>query len=142
MNIRAKTTLENTQDMIDQGEQVAHNVIARTAHQADELIAGAQQVAAEADRGLDQLREDTHGTHGSLTRVAERAEDMARTGIEKARLAGSAVADKASEVGTQTTRYVRREPAKALLMAAAAGAAATLVVSWATNRRSDSPAQR
>jgi len=139
MNIRAKTTLENTQDMIDQGEQVAHNVIARTAHQADELIAGAQQVAAEADRGLDRLREDTHG---SLTRVAERAEDMARTGIEKARMAGSAVADKASEVGTQTTRYVRREPAKALLMAAAAGAAATLVVSWATRRRSDTPVQR
>lgn len=138
MKIRAKTTLENTRDMIDQGEQIAHQVIARTASQADEMIAGARQVADDADTGVDHLRQ---GVQGSLTRVAERAEDMARTGIEKARMAGSAVASKASEVSTQTTRYVRREPAKALLMAAAAGAAATLVVSWATRRRADTPAQ-
>ena len=137
MNIRAKTTVDNTRDMIDQGEQIAHQVIARTASQADEMIAGARQVADDADTGLDHLRQ---GAQGGLTRVAERAEDMARTGIEKARMAGSAVASKASEVSTQTTRYVRREPAKALLMAAAAGAAATLVVSWATRRRADTSA--
>jgi ElaB/YqjD/DUF883 family membrane-anchored ribosome-binding protein len=71
----------------------------------------------------------------AVSRTAHLAEDLARAGIDKARAAGSAVANKAHEVGERTAGYVREEPAKALLIAAAAGAAATLLVGWATRRR-------
>ena len=61
---------------------------------------------------------------------------MARAGIEKARAAGASVAEQANRVGDKTVNYVRDEPTKALLIAVAAGAAATLLIGWATRQRS------
>lgn len=87
-------------------EDGAHAVQTAVSHQADQLVVGTRRV-----------------------------EDLARAGIEKARAAGSAVASKAQHLGECTTDYVRDKPAQALLMAAAAGAATTLLVGWAVRRR-------
>lgn len=119
------------------GADAAHNVAAQTADKADEVLAQSQRVAAKTEKtiqaGLSQLREAVPAT---LARATTQAEDMARAGIEKARAAGASVAEQANRVGDKTVNYVRDEPTKALLIAVAAGAAATLLIGWATRQRS------
>lgn len=127
---------DQTDDMIDQSADVAHHVVAKSAAAADQLAATAQRASAETDQsiqaGLHQLREAVPAT---LSRAASQAEDLARSGIEKARSAGVTMKQQAQRVGESTASYVREEPTKALMLAAAAGATAALLVSWATRSR-------
>ena len=119
------------------GAETAHNAVASSAAKADEMLAHSQRATAQAEKtiqaGLNQLREAVPAT---LARASTQAEDMARAGIEKARAAGASVAEQANRVGDKTVNYVRDEPTKALLIAVAAGAAATLLIGWATRQRS------
>ena len=107
----SKDTVDSTQDIAENSADIAHRAVAKTAAKVDELVTSTQRAAAQV-------------------------EDMARAGIERARVAGASVAQKAGEAGERTTQYVRDEPVKALLIAAAAGAAATLLLTWATRRHS------
>lgn len=136
MNATAKQIANAAQDMVDTGANVAEVAVSRAVGKADELVNEAQRVTAETEKnlqaGVHQLREAIPAT---LARAAHSAEDLARAGIEKARAARAAVAEKAHELNDQTASYVRREPTKALLIAMAAGAAATLAIGWATRNR-------
>lgn len=85
--------------------------------------------------GVDTVQTAVSQQADQLVVGTRRVENLARAGIEKARAAGSAVASQARHVGECTTGYVREKPAQALLMAAAAGAATTLLVGWAVRRR-------
>ena len=137
MNASAKQIANAAQDMVDTGANVAEVAVSRAVGRADELVNEAQRVTAETEKnlqaGVHQLREAIPAT---LARAAHSAEDLARAGIEKARAARAAVAEKAHELNDQTASYVRREPTKALLIAMAAGAAVTLAIGWATRNRS------
>jgi ElaB/YqjD/DUF883 family membrane-anchored ribosome-binding protein len=132
MSTPSKDFEETTEDMIDKGNELAEKAAAKV----DKAITTSQHAIADAEKtiqaGLRQVKEAVPIT---LSRAASQAEELARSGIDKARAAGSTVAVKANRVGEQTADYVRSEPTKALLMAAAAGAAATLLVTWATRRR-------
>lgn len=138
MNSTAKNIAHAAQDMADTGASVAEVAVSRAVGKADELMNEAQRVTAETERslqgGVHQLREAIPAT---IARAAHSAEDLARAGIEKARAARAAVAEKAHELNDQTTSYVRREPTKAILIAMAAGAAVTLVIGWATRNRAN-----
>jgi ElaB/YqjD/DUF883 family membrane-anchored ribosome-binding protein len=137
MSKQAQEILDTTEEMIDAGSEAAKKAGAKTAAKAEEAINTTQRVAEDAEKtiqaGLRQVKEAVPVT---LHRAATQAEELARAGIDKARAAGTTVATKANKAGEQTAQYVREEPAMALLFAAAAGAAATLLVSWATRRRS------
>ena len=88
------------------------------------------------DAGADQAERLIDTVPGALTQAAARVEDLARAGIDKARSGSQAVSRSASAACSRTTDYVRDEPGKALLFAAVAGAAATLLVGWAVRSRS------
>lgn len=136
MSTQVKTAMDNAQNMIEAGVDAAQQAVAHTANRADELMSSSRRATAETEASIQAgLRQVREAVPAHLNRAAHRAEDLARAGIDKARAAGSVVANKAHEVGERTTDYVRQEPAKALLMAAAAGAAATLLVTWAARRR-------
>ena len=138
MNFTAKNMTNAAQDMLDTGAGAAEVAVARAVGKADHLVNEAQRVTAETEKnlqaGVHHLREAIPAT---IARAAHSAEDLARAGIEKARAARAALAEKAHELNDQTTSYVRREPTKAILIAMAAGAAATLVIGWATRSRSN-----
>lgn len=123
-------------DITDQGADAVHNAVNQAADTANNLISKTQNAAAGGEKtikeGLDTLREAVPAT---LARASTQAEDLARAGIHKARAAGAQVAEQAHRVGDSTVSYVRREPTKALLIAAATGAAATLLIGWATRDR-------
>jgi len=87
------------------------------------------------DASADQAERLLDTVPGALTQAAARFEDLARAGIDKARNGGHTVARTAEAARSRTTEYVREEPGKALLIAAASGAAAALLVSWAVRSR-------
>ena len=137
MNSTAHHITAAAQDMVDPGAHVAEVAVARAVGKADDLMNDAQRVTADTEKqvqaGVHHLRQAIPAT---IARAAHSAEDLARAGIDKARAARAAVADKAYQLNEQTTSYVRREPTKSLLIAMAAGAAATLAITWATRQRS------
>lgn len=143
MSTNTKTIAKDSHQIIEQGADKAQHLLAKTSDKAEQLIAAGKDLAVDAEQrvedGLDQLRENVPG---SLSRAAHQAEDMARAGIEKARAAGRSLASQASEMRKQTASYVREEPTKALLMAAAAGAVATLLIGWAARSNSSSSRAR
>jgi len=129
-----------TQNLATDGHQMVDNVTDKTqqmltkaADRVGQAIDATKSAAADTEQsiqgGLNQIRE---AVPASLSRAAHQAEDLARAGIDKARAAGQSVASEASHLREQTVSYVREEPTKALLMAVAAGAFATLLIGWAT----------
>jgi ElaB/YqjD/DUF883 family membrane-anchored ribosome-binding protein len=129
----AKDTRQVVERGADKAQQMASKAADKAADKADQTINAAQDVAADAEHsiqaGLNQIRDAVPAT---LSRAAHQAEDLARAGIDKARLAGQSMASQAGHMRDQTASYVREEPTKALLMALAAGAFATLLIGWAT----------
>lgn len=92
-----------------------------------------------ADQAGDAARESLHqlgdAVPSALTRAAAQAEDLARRGIARARDAGSQVREQVSQATDRTGAYIRDEPFKAVLIAAAAGAATALLANWALRQR-------
>jgi ElaB/YqjD/DUF883 family membrane-anchored ribosome-binding protein len=133
MNTNDKTHSKETQTLADASAEKAHLSVSRLAGKADHAIAAVDGSAAAAEKsvneGIHQIREAVPAT---LSRAAREAENMAHSGIDKARAAGESVTKQANEMSDQTAEYTRREPTKALLMAAAAGAVATLLIGWAS----------
>jgi ElaB/YqjD/DUF883 family membrane-anchored ribosome-binding protein len=128
-----QTFANDSHQAIDRSADKAHQVVTQATSRADQAITATQDTAAHAEQsvqaGLRQIREAVPAT---MSRAVTQAEDLARAGIHKARAAGQSVAHQASTMRDQTVSYVREEPTKALLMAAAAGACATLLIGWAT----------
>jgi ElaB/YqjD/DUF883 family membrane-anchored ribosome-binding protein len=136
-NKDAKKIVDSSADranqMADSSADKANQMVSNAADKVDHMIGATKDVAANAEKsiqsGLDQIR---NTVPANLSKAAHQAEDLARAGIEKARAAGQSMASQASHMRDQTTSYVREEPTKALLMAVAAGAFATLLIGWAT----------
>ena len=139
MNNDIQNFNKDANQMADRGADKANQMVSNAADKADHAIGATKEAAADAQRalqgGLDQLRSTVPA---NLSKAAHQAEDLARAGIEKARAAGHSVVSQASHMRDQTTSYVREEPTKALLMAVAAGAFATLLIGWATRGNSHS----
>ena len=133
MNNDIQNLARDGNQMVDNGADKAQQMVTKAADKVGEAIDASKTVAADAGQtirgGLNQIRE---AVPASLSRAANQAEDLARAGIDKARAAGQSVATEASHLREQTVSYVREEPTKALLMAVAAGAFATLLIGWAT----------
>lgn len=111
----------------------SHQLVSRVANKADQAIEATQETVGNAEKSIQNgLNEIRQAVPAHLSRAANQAEELARAGIDKARAAGQSVANSASQMREQTVSYVREEPTKALLMAVAAGAFATLLIGWAT----------
>ncbi|MFO1327355.1 MAG: hypothetical protein U1F56_08345 [Rubrivivax sp.] len=108
------------------------------ARQADQAIDATRRAAADAldalQSGVDQLRSDAPG---AFSRAAAQVETMARRGIERARETGLQVKDGAVRAGDRSVGYIRDEPVKSMLIAAAAGAAAAALIGWLWRSKSD-----
>lgn len=133
MNNETQNIANDSHQMVERGADKVHQMVSQVASKADQAIVATQSGISDAEKsiqgGLNQIRE---AVPAGLTRAANQAEDLARAGIDKARAAGQSVVSGASQMRDQTVSFVRDEPTKALLMAVAAGAFATLLIGWAT----------
>lgn len=111
------------------------------ADRADSALNATRQAADEAiDRlhdGVDTLRREVPG---NLQRAASQVETMARRSIERARQSSAEVRARFDAASDATVGYIKDEPVKSVLIAAATGAAMFAVMSLF--RRSDTPARR
>jgi ElaB/YqjD/DUF883 family membrane-anchored ribosome-binding protein len=96
----------------------------RAASKADEAIDSSKRAAQDAlnsvQDGVDQLRE---AIPSAFTRAAAQVEALTRQGVERARQASAEVRGQVHQASDRTVQYIKDEPLKSVLVAAAAGAA-------------------
>ena len=116
--------------------KMSGNMAERAAGRADDALLGARRFADQAahtvQAGIDDLRD---AVPGAVSRVAAGAEDLTRRGLERARLAADAVRHRAADLGDATAHRIQDQPMKAVLIAAAVGAGAMLLMQWLARSR-------
>jgi len=102
---------QNTRDFVDDASG-----------NAEAAIKSGKRFANDA---LDQLSDKMNDVRANPTirRMADQAETMARRGADVLRDSTAQLRDKAARVSGDTVGYIKDEPVKAILIAAAAGAA-------------------
>ena len=120
------------------GADVATDLTDRAANKAEQALQSTKRMGSEAaqavQNGIDGLRESVPS---AISRARSQAEDLTHRGIERARQASASVRDQATRVGDQTVGYIKDEPVKAMLVAAAAGAVAALLIGWLGRSRNN-----
>jgi ElaB/YqjD/DUF883 family membrane-anchored ribosome-binding protein len=71
----------------------------------------------------------------TVARLATQAETLARRGLDAVRESANTVKERAQSYGDSTVRYVKDEPVKSLLIAAATGAALVALIGLFSSRR-------
>jgi|OpeIllAssembly_1097287.scaffolds.fasta_scaffold03157_6 ElaB/YqjD/DUF883 family membrane-anchored ribosome-binding protein len=120
---------EDTATLASKPIEKIDQITQRVAGKADAVIASTQRVANDALDALhgkvETLREQVPD---KLHRTAARVDELARLGIERASQAGSDMRQQVSRASDRTVGYIREEPLKSMLIAAAAGAALATVI--------------
>lgn len=108
---------------ISSSPEVAGDLAQRSADKAEQAISATKKAvsntATAVNEGLDHFQESSQS---ALTNAASHADELARKGIEQARRASAAIRETAQETGDRTVAYIREQPVKSVLVAAAAGA--------------------
>ena len=103
--------------------QQAQEMADNTANTAQGAIRSTQRVA---DQALDRLSDTVEGVRSKagpmLNKVASQAEAAARRGMDAVRDTSQQLRDRAMQAQDMTVAYVKDEPIKAMLIAAATGA--------------------
>lgn len=103
-----------------------------TSPSVSQAVAGSiDQIANGAEHAIESVRERVGP---SAARLVSHAEDLAHRGYDAVREKTEHLRDRAAVVTERSTQYVKDEPVKAVLMAAAAGALLMALVT--TVRRS------
>lgn len=87
------------------------------------------------DQAEEKLREMRHSVDPMMDKVALKAQQLARQSMDMATEARQKAQDSVSRYADVTTRYVSEQPLRAVLIAAAVGAAVALLVASSRNRR-------
>jgi ElaB/YqjD/DUF883 family membrane-anchored ribosome-binding protein len=103
----------------------SNSLIDQAAQSADQVIKSTQQMAADALATLNGAMQDLRQ---QATPVAERALDSVRETSRQLRL-------KAEHASDNTVAYIKHDPVKSVLIAAATGAALMALVSLVSNAR-------
>ncbi|HSW04631.1 hypothetical protein [Aquabacterium sp.] len=129
MSTMSKTALTPTDESIDQAADSA-------ASKATGVIQSTKRVANVAldslQTSVDDLRQ---AVPSAFSHAAAQVEDLTRRGIERARATSTQVREKVSETGERTVSYIKDEPIKSVLIAAAAGAAMAALIGWLARSR-------
>ena len=112
------------------------NMIEQASHTADQAIRATQQAANSAvDSAAGSLQDLRHQTAPMLERASERVSAMAHHGMDSVRDTSHQLRLKAEHASDTTVNYIRQEPVKAVLIAAATGAALMALVSLVARSR-------
>ncbi|HEV8691621.1 MAG TPA: hypothetical protein VGQ91_15070 [Ideonella sp.] len=106
------------------------------AGKSEQAIAAARRAA---DGALDALHDKVNALHdmipGAFSRAATRVDEMTRRSIDRARQTSADVRDRVGQAGDVTVRYIKDEPVKSILLAAAAGAALAALITMLSRSR-------
>lgn len=99
-----------------------HNSLSTAAPAVENL---ANQALDSVQAGVDDLRKTAPA---ALSRAAAQVEELTRRSLDRARETGAQVKEQVARVGDRSVDYIRDEPVKSVLIAAAAGAAAAVLI--------------
>ena len=109
--------------MIDRVTESHNNLADQAALSADQAIRSTQRVANQALDGLAGSVQDLRQQAAPLlNRATEQASVLAQRGVDAVREGSRQVRDQALRASDGTLHYVRQEPVKSMLIAAAVGA--------------------
>ena len=109
-----------TQRPLDQ----PNGLVDHAAHAADNAIKATQRLTNDALDGLaGSVQDARHEAAPLLNRASEQASAYAQRGVNALRESTQAVRDSAVQASDRTVMYIKDEPLKAMLIAAATGAA-------------------
>ena len=104
---------------------------------ADLAIKSTQQAANDALENLTQaLQALSHQATPALERAGEQASSMAHRSLDSLRQTSHQLRARAEHASENTVNYIRHEPVKSVLIAAATGAALMALVSLVSHARS------
>ena len=95
----------------------------------DAVTDRAQAVQARVDDLLTQAPT-------AINHAVKDAEAIARSSIERMRLASTQASEKIARASDRTVGYIKDEPVKAVLIAAAVGAVSAALIGWIARSRS------
>jgi ElaB/YqjD/DUF883 family membrane-anchored ribosome-binding protein len=109
----------------------SHNHLAdQAAHSADQVVRSTQRVANQALDGLaGSVRDLRQQAAPLLNRATEQASVLAQRGVDAVRAGSRHVRNQSLRASDSTLHYVREEPVKSMLIAAAVGAALMALLS-------------
>jgi len=111
---------------LEQSNSLADSV----AQSTDQAVKSTQRVANEAlDTLAGTLQDMRHQAAPLLSRATEQASALAKQGMDAVRDSSQQLRHKARRASEGTVNYIRHEPVKAMLIAAATGAALMALVS-------------
>lgn len=126
------TTMFTSNSSPDQSTKL----VDQTADKADQAIKSTQRVANGA---FDSLSASVHDLREqavpALNRATEQASALAHRSLSSVRQASQHLRDKAARASDSTVNYVRDEPVKAMLIAAATGAVLMALMSMLSHTR-------
>ena len=123
--IANKTFEENATHLADQAAQSAENVIKST-----------QRAANGAFDGLTETVQDVKNEAVPLvSRLSGQAEQLAQRGVDAVRNGSQQLRETAAKASDSTLGYIKDEPVKAMLIAAATGAALMALVGLLSRSR-------
>lgn len=113
------------------------NLVDHAADKADGAIRSTQRVANDTLDSLSGSVQDIRQKASpALSRATEQASAYAQRGLDSVREASQQLRDRAARASDSTVGYVRDEPVKAMLIAAATGAALMALMSLLGSSRS------
>jgi ElaB/YqjD/DUF883 family membrane-anchored ribosome-binding protein len=122
----------NTKPLGQQGQDMADNA----AGSAQGAIRSTQRAAEQAlDRVSDKVEEARSQAAPLLNKVTSQAEAAARRGMEAVRDTSQQLRERALQASDMTVSYVKDEPIKAMLIAAATGALLMGIISMLSRSR-------
>jgi ElaB/YqjD/DUF883 family membrane-anchored ribosome-binding protein len=112
------------------------NLIEQASHSADQAIRATQQAANGAVSSVaDSLQDLRHQATPALARAGEQVSAMAQRGMDSVRETSHQLRAKAEHASETTVKYIRDEPFKSVLVAAATGAALMALISLMSRAR-------
>lgn len=118
--------VEQSSSLIDEAVQTA-----------DQAIKSTQQAASDALESLAVAMQDlSQQANPTLERATERVSAMAHRGLDSVRETSHHLRVKAERTSENAVNYIRHEPVKSVLIAAATGAALMALVSLVSHARS------
>lgn len=120
----------------DKSPEQPNGLVDQAVQTADQAIKSTQQAASDALQSLTVALQDlSHKATPALQHAGERVSSLAHRGLDGVQESTHQLRLKAQHASENTVNYIRHEPLKSVLIAAATGAALMALVSLVSQAR-------
>ena len=132
----ADNAMQKTTDAVNKVADTARNMTEGALDSAQHAVKATRDAAdTSLDKAQESVKEWREGVDPAISDLAAKAQALAEKSINYCAHTGSRLREQMDDYSDATARYVRDQPAKSVLIAAAAGAAFALVTMALSRRR-------